>query len=274
MLNDGHSDTEILACLDREFPPGTFSTTNAAALRGTKWDRRKAGGGKRHERVRKLAEAVRPLSRHPLARTDLVNRLARFNADLVIQRYRRDDLSGKTPHEILQFAFGPSVARAFQHERPSLRYLKWRWRKAPEGLLAKLNAVSSQADFDRLALSVGKSLVADWGPKNDHGEPSRMNIGIALKITNLVLKHLAFSDHARNLRLIEWLHVPWDRFTLTPLKDIWTGHPRIPNAPSQGFVKDIDLYWNLHALISGIVHDAGRPRIHYEMWAWDSAHQE
>jgi hypothetical protein len=38
MLEDGKQEAEILAQLAREFPPGTFKTTNEAALRGTKRD--------------------------------------------------------------------------------------------------------------------------------------------------------------------------------------------------------------------------------------------
>lgn len=38
MLEDGKQEAEVLAQLDREFPPGTFKTTNERAIAGTKRD--------------------------------------------------------------------------------------------------------------------------------------------------------------------------------------------------------------------------------------------
>ncbi len=54
--------------------------------------------------------------------------------------------------------------------------------------------------------------------KESRDEPSRMNIGIALKIINLLLKHMSFSEHCKNERVVESLHVPWDSFTLSHLR--------------------------------------------------------
>ena len=42
LLDQGKSDTEILAILDTEYPPGTFKSANKQALGGTKWGLRNA----------------------------------------------------------------------------------------------------------------------------------------------------------------------------------------------------------------------------------------
>jgi hypothetical protein len=158
---------------------------------------------------------------------------------------------------------GNSISRAFRHETPSLRYKRWRWYNDGELLRKKLDAIKEQETFDCLAKELGESLVTDWGITNDLGGASKMNIGIAMK---------TFSDPSRNPGLIELLHVPWDKFTLKPLREIWLGHPAIPNSPSMGFVKNLVTYQQLHSLISGIAQEAGIARIIYEFWAWDAAH--
>ena len=181
-------------------------------------------------------------------------------------------MAGKSPRQLLAFTVNNTIYRAFHHESPSLRYAQWRWHDRAGQLQKELHAIDSQLAFDRFALELGESLVADWGTKNDLGAPSKMNIGVAMKIANLALKHLTFSDSNPDPRLVDWLHVPWDSFTLTPIRKIWVGQPPIPGSPSQGFVKNLFMYQQLHALISEITKEAGIARIYYEFWAWDAAH--
>ena len=206
-------------------------------------------------------------------RDELVKQLRAFNPAPVICRYRDKDLAGKSPDEILtRFTFGRSIARAFRYETPSKRYERWRWYSNAEEMLKKLNGIKSRDMFEKFALQLGESLVEDWGKLNERGQRSRMNIGIGMKIVNLALKHLAYSDHCSNPDLKEWLHVPWDKFTLKPLQNIWTGRPAIPSSPSQGFVDTLFLYRQLQELIADITQEAGVVTIIYEFWTWDRAH--
>jgi len=204
---------------------------------------------------------------------ELVEQLRIFKAESVIRRYQQNDLAGQSPHEILtNFAFGSSIYRAFRHESPTQRYKKWRWYDEADEIIGKLNIICGQKEFDQLAYGLAESLVEDWGEKKDDGRSTYMNMGIAMKIVNLILKHLAFSNHSRNPELKNWLHVPWDQYTLLPLKKIWTGKPPISRAPRQGFVNNLDLYKELHSLITDIANEAGVSRIIYEFWAWDRTH--
>jgi hypothetical protein len=207
-----------------------------------------------------------------LAHNELVAKLRSFHSAPIIERYRSRDLAGKSPKELLEWTMGSSIYRAFRYETPSLRWMRWRCHSDVELLLKKLDTIKDQETFNCFAIELGESLVTDWGTTNDRGEASKMNIGVAMKIVNLVLKHLSFSDTSRNPSLIKWLHVPWDKFTLRPLCEIWRGHPVIPNSPSMGFVKNLTMYQQLHSLISGIAQEAGVARIIYEFWAWDAAH--
>lgn len=270
LLNKETSDIEILAVLEKEFPSGLFSTSNALALAGTKWNLRKSGKGKTYKKPMPVPKPFQ--LPYLFNREELVVKLRSFLFTSIIERYRLRDLTGKSAKELLSFTMDKTIYRAFHHETPSLRYLRWRWHCDAELLLNKLNAIIDQEMFDRFSLEIGESLVTDWGTKNNLGEPTKMNIGIAMKITNLALKHLSYSKLSSNPDLIKWLHVPWDRFTLRPLQNIWSGNPAIPNDAGQGYVKDLDIYQRLHSLISGITLEAGVPRIIYEFWAWDASH--
>jgi hypothetical protein len=266
LLGEGRSDKEILSIIDPEFPEGMFATTNAKALAGTKWDLGKTSN-------KKIKRKVKQISSDPLDRIKLINELRKFEPESVIDNYRNYDLANKSPAEILRFSFGSSIYRAFHHENPTRRYLKWRWHESSNKLIEYLNGLESQEQFDRFALDLGRSIIADWGETNDKGEPTRMNIGYAMKISNLVLKHLSFSLHIQNKQLIEWLHVPWDSYTLAPLSSI-SHDPRIPKSAGQGYVKNLETYQKLHLLISEIVREASKLKIHYEFFTWDLAHQQ
>lgn len=205
-------------------------------------------------------------------RHELIIALNSFDANPVVVAYKRKYLDGKSPAEILDFAFGSSIARAFHYESPKRRFRGWRWYEKANQLLKKMDAKKNQDEFDDFAYGVAESLVQDWGDKKNNGQPTYMNMGIALKITNLILKHSAYSDHSHNPDVKTWLHVPWDRYTLLPLQSIWAGNPPTPRDPGQGFVKKLDLYKELHSLITDIAGEAGIPRIIYEFWAWDRSH--
>jgi hypothetical protein len=277
LRNQAKTDAEILAELDRGFPPGTFSTSNAKALSGVKWEF--GVMARTHRAV--SASPQQPKEPTSLSRVELVNNLCAFKAEAesVIKEYQQN-WAWKTPRQILGSSADKTIFRAFRTERqvnqdpPSQRYMQWRWHENPEQLLKQLDSVQGQEAFDRFALAIAESLVEDWGEQNEHGEPTHINIGVAMKITNLVLKHLSFSPHCQNLPgLIQWLHVPWDSRTLFPLRGIWTGNPRIPSKPSQGFVKSLPQYQELHSFMTGIARDAGIHRILYEFWAWDKKRQ-
>jgi hypothetical protein len=203
---------------------------------------------------------------------ELIEKLRSFQPGPIIERYRQQALAGKSAKELLLFTMDNSIYRAFHHETPSLRYLKWRWHSDPDLVLKRMIILRDQETYDLLAFEMGETLVIDWGAKNDQDGPTKMNIGVAMKIVNLALKHFTFSDLCRNPDLVRWLHVPWDSFTLRPLRKIWPGNPAIPSDAGQGFVKDLNTYQSLHTFISDIAQEAGVPRIIYEFWAWDASH--
>jgi hypothetical protein len=239
LVSKGISEAEILAMLEGKYP-----STGIKQLQQTKIHNRE----------------------------ELIGKLRSFQPAAIIERYKQQFLTGKSAKELLLFTMDNSIYRAFHHETPSQRYSKWRWHSDSDQLLEKMREIRDQETFDLLAFEMGESLVNDWGTKNNLGRPTKMNIGIAMKIINLALKHFSFSDLSPNPDLINWLHVPWDSFTLRQLRNIWPWNPAIPNNVSQGFVNNLTTYQQLHTLISEITQEAGVPRITYELWAWDASH--
>jgi hypothetical protein len=206
--------------------------------------------------------------------SDLIETLKSFDLNDAIWNYlNEDNLKAKSASQILKnFTFGNSIARAFHHESPSVQYQHWADQIKIKEVLATLSNISNQQEYDTFLFKIADSLVKSWNDKNENGGMSKMNIGISLKIMNLLMKHLVFVHFGDKAHLISYLHVPWDKFTLQPLRKIWNGNPRIDSSASQGFVKNVEQYLELHSLITNIVSKAGVDRITYEFWAWDNEH--
>jgi len=221
-----------------------------------------------------IEKVANSLPAHNLNQTELVKSLKAFDLKTAIRNYLNDNnLQAKSATQIFKhFTFGNSIARAFHHESPSVQYLRWAEQINIKEVVATLGKIPSQKEYDAFLFKMAGSLVKSWNAKTETGAVSKMNIGMGLKITNLLMKHLTFTQYGDNTKLISYLHVPWDKFTLQPLCKIWNGSPRIDSNASQGFVKNMKQYLELHAFITDIVAQAKVDRIAYEFWAWDQEH--
>lgn len=207
-------------------------------------------------------------------RNELIEVLKGYDLNATIIKYlNADNLKNKSPHQIFKnHTFGNSISRAFHHESPSIQYQQWADKININDVLTSMKNITTQKEYYSFLYKIALSLENSWNDKNENGGISKMNIGISLKIMNLLMKHLTFVHLKDNTKLISYLHVPWDKFTLHPLKNIWTGNPKIDSSSSQGFVKNERQYLELHDLISSITSQAGVDRIAYEFWAWDKEH--
>lgn len=208
-------------------------------------------------------------------REDLVVDLQMFNPSITIQKYQLENLDDKSPPEIIEFAFGTNICRAFPHERPKTRYRSWSWYNKSYEIIERLESLANQDDFDSMIMDLGRSLVSEWGSINDDGNPTKMNLGVAMKVVNLIMKHLVYSESNRNEQIKQFQHIPWDKYTLKPLRLLYnqrTVRDKMPSNPSMGFVSDTGRYKLLHNMISEICHAASVPRIDSEFYAWDVNH--
>jgi hypothetical protein len=224
-------------------------------------------GRRKLTRIKKTSNAIS-------SEQKLIEQLKNFKLKPAVSNYLDNtNLKLKNPNEILRkFTFDKSISRAFHYESPSIQYEKWASTMDAYQIIRKLEKVKKQSDYDELLFKIANSLKNSWKVKNEKGQTSKMNIGIALKIINLLMKHLVYVNLKERKDLIRFLHVPWDKFTLQPLKNIWLGTPRIVSNSSQGFVKSKEQYIELHNFITTLTNKTGVKRIIYEFWAWDSKH--
>jgi len=142
-------------------------------------------------------------------------------------------------------------------------------------IIEELEKISNQVVFVSMIMNLGRSLVSEWGSTNEDGNPTKMNHGVAMKIINLIVKHFAFSRFMRNDQVKHFLHIPWDKYTLSPVRFLYnemSPRERMPSKPSMGFVSNIRCYKRLHDMISEICYEAKMPRINYEFYVWDMDH--
>lgn len=207
---------------------------------------------------------------------ELVNDLINFDCNSSKHDYiRKDNINNKGFNDIMDFAFGSNTYRRFHHENPLEQYRKWSWYKKPQKIIENLNTMSQQIDYDAFIETVRRSLVKEWKKFNEKNEPTKMNDGIAMKIVNLIMKHMSYSKYITNHNIELYLHVPWDSNTLVPLRVLYnniqnTG--RMPTNPTQKFPDNLDKYSLLHRLITEICNQAEKPKICYEFFCWDEQH--
>jgi hypothetical protein len=222
----------------------------------------------------KPAKKAKPVPLRPFTLPDLIKALQEFDLPGYVIKYKSEDrIAEMSPGEIIRYNFDSTIYRAFHYEEPTQQYRSWKWYLTPELLDHKLLSVNNPKEYDNLLFEVAQSLVDGWRPINTKSQPSKMTIGVALKITNLLMKHLTFSRFDWDSPRVSWLHVPWDSFTLKPFRLIFQGNPIIPSYPSQGFVKTLPQYLEMHSQISEVADIAKVPRITYEFMAWDGSHR-
>jgi len=88
---------------------------------------------------------------------------------------------------------------------------------------------------------------------------------------------MAYSSYNQNKTIESYLHIPWDKYTLLPLKNIFndlrTDYKMLKSNARMSFVRNREIYGILHELITKICSTANVYRIHYEFFAWDLNHQ-
>lgn len=134
-----------------------------------------------------------------------------------------------------------------------------------------MRAVRSQKAYDEWLNKLVGNFRRYW--KRAMGR--EIDFGPSYKLPNLLMKTVLCRLPTRESeRLLEYLHVPLDRYTLIGLCDIAVlpGGRRIPRNATMGFVDDLEVYEYLQQLIGALALKARVSRIAYDYLAWDSAH--
>jgi hypothetical protein len=186
------------------------------------------------------------------------------------------------PHENLEFLIRQSVGgntfRSFQKmsRPPSEVFREWANARLSFAVMDDLGQISDQAGYDAFINGHADHLSRHW-----HVEGKRpLLFGPGRKLINLLFKFVVRSKEVPEVsrqRLIPLLHVPFDLYSLTALRQSAAsgefGEPiEIPANPSMGWISSADQYDRVLQVARGVTASAGVPAICMDLLAWDHAH--
>jgi hypothetical protein len=139
----------------------------------------------------------------------------------------------------------------------------------------ELTKLSCQEDYDKWLGRLATDLSRQW--KKQVG--LTMPFGPSRKLPNLLLNELAkwsgFSDEERG-RLISFLHVPLDSYTLIAIRNCLSeteaSWVMIPSSPTMRSVEHNETYVALQAAVRQIAYEAGTQPICIDVLAWNLTH--
>lgn len=207
-----------------------------------------------------------------MTREELVGILEQRKTELAAFFDQREDIK-----HVVKIAVGPNTFRAFAHtpRKPSDVFREWAFKQLNDGsFIKKLHSISSQGEYDDWLSELSENLSSYWA--KEMGKP--MPYGPSRKLTNLLMKRVALwkeLNDAQRQRLIRFLHVPPDEFSLGAIGECIYDFPegkligKIPNEPSMGFVKTEEMYNALQKIYRRICEEADVPAIYFDVLSWD-----
>ncbi len=179
--------------------------------------------------------------------------------------------------DVVNFSVGQNIFRALgiDGHKPSEVYRSWATINF-ESLHRQLSECQNQIDFDHIINSFTDSLLVEW----TKATKGKLIYGPASKMVNLLIKTIQESSEFRINSIIPYQHVPWDSYTLRPLKNIineliTTNYQiNIPTSASMSFVNSKELYNILQdAIFKLYSHVEEKPSvIHFDYFAWNGNH--
>jgi hypothetical protein len=164
--------------------------------------------------------------------------------------------------------------RRGRHLGPAAAFRQWAYAKVSRSeFFRELLLCRTQAAYDRWLSGLSRDLRRSW-----HAEVGKpMPFGASRKLPNLFMKALArwsgFDYRARK-RLILFLHVPLDSYSLVAVRNCVAFHGlRIPRSASMGYVKDEPMYRSLQHCFRQVTRPTGCPPIYADVLAWNLGHR-
>jgi hypothetical protein len=216
----------------------------------------------------------------PLEFADKGELIARLSADA-------EALAGwfETRYEdvesIVWYSGSSNTFRAFAHmpHKPSQVYYDWAQRMlSDEGVVEQITNLRSERAYDFWLKGFSQDLSEHWRRKMRR----KMPYGPSRKLPNLLMKLFVLwsgLDDEQRSRLIGFLHVPFDKYSLTVLRNCVpdsyrpiVGRIPSPKSVSMKFVDSEAKYDALTALASEIAEEADLPPIYLDVLAWNQTH--
>ena len=213
--------------------------------------------------------APRPhLFRHE---AELVKRL---QSKRILERIRTYYSRKKTLESIIKWQVSSNTYRAFRKSAtgvgPSIVFRAW-IRRFIRNSRSRISRIQSQRAYDAFVDSATNSLRRHWKAMMRYD----IGYGRAAKLINLVMKVLPIYDDyhlssSQRKRLIGFLHVPLDSYTIQGLRNVAAFH--IPVNASMRFIDSRKTYVEFQKLIRRTARKARVPAICYDILAWDLSH--
>jgi hypothetical protein len=183
--------------------------------------------------------------------------------------------------QIIKQAVEGNTFRAFKKRRghsPSVVFREWANNALVSKTLKRLWSVESQNEFDEWLSELVRGFTKYWNSRMDEVE-----YGPYFKLPNLLVKRLCLYREVPLKdfnRLVWYLHVPLDSYTILAVKNCVESFPdfgtigRVPRTASMSFVTSEKMYDSFQLGIREIAHEAGVPPIALDCLAWDAGHNE
>ncbi|HEY2894965.1 MAG TPA: hypothetical protein VGJ16_12150 [Pirellulales bacterium] len=205
-----------------------------------------------------------------LNKEELVEELASNKHKIELWFSERQDSLDKIVHQ----SVGSNTFRAFRKlsQKPSVVFRNWALGECEAaGFRDQLNRIDSQSTFDGWIKGLSDRLNAAWQASMSESIP----YGPRRKLPNLLLKEVVrwtALDEAHRARLVNWLHVPLDSYTLSTIRNCILD-PAIPKNATMKFVVGATMYDQIQAVIRALAVEARVPAIYFDNLAWNAAHQ-
>lgn len=175
--------------------------------------------------------------------------------------------------QLLYGAIGKNTFRAFSGmpQPPSRIIREWEFFYfSRPTTLDTILGIQSQKEYDAWHARFCRSFARYW--QSAMGEP--IGFGPSTKLPNLIMKLFVLWNglgKAERKRLIKYLHVPLDRYSLVAIRNCLP-EANIPSNATMGFITDKDGYWCIQNELRRIARKARVAPIHYDVLAWNYRH--
>lgn len=216
----------------------------------------------------------------PLAREytpeELVTALRERGAKTLTAYYKPDpDL-----HALIHESVEGNALRAFQKlsPKPSEAFRDWAKARLSFSAMFDFGAVATQEEYDALLEGHIRNLNQHWLKLYQ----VEMGMGLARKIVNMLMNRVLCSSEIKpeeRARVVQFLHVPHDEYTLTAIKQAAASGEfgpkiEIPKKPAIKFLTADDHYVPLQTIFRALAAKAGVPPICIDLIAWQDGHPE
>lgn len=176
----------------------------------------------------------------------------------------------ETSEGIVKNAVTSNIFRALSNSKTQPSEIFREWALDHFNTINKsLGKIKSQKEYDNLIFFLANSLINEWEGKAQVTS-DKIGFGPAIKIINLLVKRIQESNSFTRPNIWKYMHVPFDKYSLLPLKNIindLTGLKYklpIQKNVSMGYVTNMELYIDLTKVIGNLSKRAKIQPITYD----------